>query len=86
MSDSLENSINRGKEAQRVLSEPVLVEAFENLESLYTGEWKNSAFVEKDKRESAFLMFTALGDLKRQLVAFVTDGQMSEARLKKANI
>jgi len=79
----IETSINRGKEAQRVLAEPVLVEAFRALETAYTEEWKQSAFADTGKRESAFLMLTALGDLQRQIQAFVTDGQISQGKLQR---
>ena len=84
--DKLEQSINRGKEAQRLLADPVLVEAFERLEAAYTAEWKQSEFLDVNRRESAFRMFTAMGDLKRQIEAFVTDGRISEDKLKRQKL
>lgn len=86
MIDSIENSINRGKEAQRVLAEPVLVSAFEFLEAAYVAEFTQSEVRDKERRETAFMSLTALGDLKRQLTAFVTDGQISEQKLKRAKL
>lgn len=88
MIDSIENSINRGKEAQRVLAEPVLVEAFDALERSYRDDWAMSTpgKVEADLRELLFLKVQMLREIKDELTKFVTDGHMSEQKLRRAKL
>lgn len=81
--DKLEHSINRGKEAQRLLSDPVLAEAFDAMRAECISSWETTSAEDKDGRERQFTQLMALRDLQARLRSFLTDGKIAEGRLKR---
>ena len=77
------NSVQRGKDAERVVMDPVLLEAFADLEQQYTNEWKSSKVDDMVNREQAYARVTALTDLKRQLQSYVDDAKIANKQLER---
>lgn len=77
------NRVQRGKDAERVVMDPVLLEAFADLEQQYTNEWKSSKVDDMVNREQAYARVTALTDLKRQLQSYVDDAKIASKQLER---
>jgi len=77
------NRVRRGKDAERVVMDPVLLEAFADLEQQYTNEWKSSKVDDMVNREQAYARVTALTDLKRQLQSYVDDAKIANKQLER---
>ena len=77
------NRVQRGKDAERVVMDPVLLEAFADLEQQYTNEWKSSKVDDMVNREQAYARVTALTDLKRQLQSYVDDAKIANKQLER---
>ena len=77
------NRVQRGKDAERVVMDPVLLEAFADLEQQYTNEWKSSKVDDMVNREQAYARVTALTDLKRQLQSYVDDAKLANKQLER---
>jgi hypothetical protein len=77
------NRVQRGKDAERVVMDPVLLEAFADLEQQYTNEWKSSKVDDMVNREQAYARVTALTDLRRQLQSYVDDAKIANKQLER---
>lgn len=77
------NRVQRGKDAERVVMDPVLLGAFADLEQQYTNEWKSSKVDDMVNREQAYARVTALTDLKRQLQSYVDDAKIANKQLER---
>ena len=77
------NREQRGKDAERVVMDPVLLESFADLEQQYTNEWKSSKVDDMVNREQAYARVTALTDLKRQLQSYVDDAKIANKQLER---
>ena len=77
------NRVQLGKDAERVVMDPVLLEAFADLEQQYTNEWKSSKVDDMVNREQAYARVTALTDLKRQLQSYVDDAKIANKQLER---
>jgi hypothetical protein len=75
------NEYSRGKEAARLLEDPILKEAFEEIEKYQISRWRNS---DSEKgweiREEAHSVLAGLDAFRNQLISFVTTGKMVETK------
>lgn len=69
------NEILKGAHARKLLDDPVLVEAFDQLEEDYVSEWKSST--DADKREQAWHSVKALQDIRTRLRVISDRGQVA---------
>lgn len=81
MSDKLEDEIQRGEHAQRLLREPLLIGAFELLEKEYIEQWQNSPARDVEGREKLFLMQKVLQVVQGHLTQAVETGKLAQATL-----
>jgi hypothetical protein len=79
-------AMDTARRANDVLMDPVLVEAFNELEARYTSEWKTSKVDEGIKRERAYIAVQMLDDLKTQLQIYVDQGRVAERQLQKDSL
>lgn len=72
----------RGKDAAQLLEDPVLKEAFEEIEKFYVNRWRTSLDDEKgwEIREEAHNALKAMDLFRNQLVSFVTTGKLAETK------
>lgn len=74
---------SRGQKAMTVLLDPILVEAFQDIENRYTNEWKSSKVEEGVKRERAYVAVQVIDDLKTQLQTYVDRGRVADKQMQK---
>ena len=71
---TVEERILKANAARSVLEDPVIQEAFENLEDHYNKAWVNSGLEDSVARERIFLSLRALSDLKAELESMINSG------------
>jgi len=71
---TVEERVLKANAARFVLENPVIQEAFENLEDLYNEAWVNSNIEDSISRERIFLSLRALSDLKKELESMINSG------------
>ncbi len=72
--------VQRGLDAERLLREPLMVEAFEKLEQEYTRAWQTSPVRDAEGREKLFQMQSALLKVKQHLKTVMQNGQFVQKR------
>lgn len=73
----------KGSEARDLLENPILVEAFDVLESEYLKAWRQSKPAEQDERERLWLAVAILEEIKRHLRVVVENGVMAKRDIDK---
>lgn len=81
MTDQTEHEIRRGEQAERLLSDPLLVEAFATIEQELTRQWQDSPARDTQARETLWLSLKLLHRLQGQLQVVVETGQVAKATL-----
>jgi hypothetical protein len=76
------NENQRGKDAARLLEDPILKAAFEEIEKYQISRWRSSVDDEKgwDIREDAHGVLKGLDAFRNQLLSFVTTGKIAETK------
>jgi len=73
--------IDRGAKAETLLRNELLQEAFDYLESEFTGAWKHSAVDDSQARERLYLLCQNLTAVKTYLKSAVEDGKLAQSAL-----
>lgn len=73
----------RGAEARALLENPVLVGAFEALETEYLKAWRESKPADQEERERLWLAVGILNEIKRHLRIVVDAGAVAKRDLDK---
>ncbi|WP_426355668.1 hypothetical protein ACN9MD_09745 [Stenotrophomonas maltophilia] len=81
MNDQAEFEIARGERANQLLSDPLLVEAFEIVEQELTSQWQNSPVRDAEGREKLFLTLRCLQKARAHLTSVLETGVMAKATL-----
>ena len=78
------NDVQRGRDAERLLENPLLKEAFEEIEKYQISRWRSVVGSVEDSawtvRESAQSILMGLDAFREQLASFVTTGKMAETK------
>ncbi len=74
--ESLE--IDRGRRGQRLIADPLLVEAVETLRERWEAAWRGSKLTEVEAREEIYRCLAALDEVWLQLQSVITSGKMAE--------
>ena len=81
MDDKTEYEISRGERAQQVLREPLLQEAFTEVERELTEQWQTSPVRDVEGREKLYLTLLCLRKVQRHLESVVETGKVAQATL-----
>lgn len=76
-----EDRIIRGKNAEQLLSNPLLDDAFTSIEAELVNDWKQSGGLTSEAREAMFLKLSVLSEVKAKIESFITDGKITQNRL-----
>lgn len=76
---------DRGGQAERLLRDPLLVEAFDHLETEFMQAWRQSAIADTEARERIYNLVQALEGVKAHLRSVVDTGKMAQATLEQHN-
>lgn len=83
MTDQTEQDILRGDEAVRLLSNPLLQEAFEVIRQEIHDTWQKSPARDAEGREKLWLMGQMLGRVETHLSSVVNTGKLASATLRQ---
>ena len=72
-------AVEKGRRAQEIMDDPLVVEAFQLIEDQWTQAWKNSKRLDADGRESAYRALAAAQDLKGVFSSMLEAGQNGKA-------
>ena len=81
---SPEEKVTRASHAEQLMRDDLLTEAFEKIEAAYVNAWKASRVGDKEAREFAYSMVSAVALVRRQLVGVIQEGQLAVADIEYA--
>ncbi len=70
-------------QAQRLLDDKMLQDAFKGLEEAYTGAWRATTIDDVSAREKLFLAINIVGKVRDHLTSIVNNGKLAQAELKQ---
>jgi len=82
---SLTDEMDRGNKARKLLDDPLLTEAWEQVERTITEAWANAPIRDRDGQHELKLMLKALRDVRGWLEQTVTDGKIAAAEFERLN-
>jgi len=68
----------RANEAKELLENPLLEEAFAQMESAYLADWRSSGLPDLEERERVWLAIKVLEEVKRHLRVVVENGVIAK--------
>lgn len=80
---ALTKATERAAQAQRLLDDKMLSEAFKGLEEAYTAAWRATTIDDISGREKLFLAINVVGKVRDHLTAIVNNGKLAQAELKQ---
>jgi hypothetical protein len=75
------NEVERGRRAQDLLADPLLMEAFGTLEQAYTTAWAGTAVKAVEDREIVWRHMQSLRKVRSHLETAVRTGTMAKSQL-----
>jgi hypothetical protein len=78
---TLEEERRRGEQARRLLDDPLLKEAFQNVETALREAWAATADDATAERERLWLMLKLLGRVRGDLKEVLETGRLAERQL-----
>lgn len=79
---SLEADLDRGTRAERLLSNPLLIEAFDLVRNAIIARWEDAPIRDKEGAHELKLQLKLLSDVRANLEQAVADGKLAAAELK----
>lgn len=73
-----EHELSRGRDAQQLLSHPLLAEAFQTIEDEVKHAWEGSPANDLQGRERLWMMLKLLSRVRQHLDSVVNSGKMAE--------
>ena len=80
-----DKQIRQGKQAERLLSDPLLKQAFEDLLELYKQEIFNTKFTEDDKRTYLWVAYNLVDKIRGHLQSVMESGKLTQKELDDLN-
>jgi|TARA_R110002096_G_scaffold342447_1_gene535437 hypothetical protein len=77
---TLDEELDRGAKAERLMRDPMLIEAFIQLDEYYTEAWKDSPLDGKKDRETIFLYLSALREVRAHLTQIAKTGELAASQ------
>ena len=80
---ALTKATEQAAQAQRLLDDKMLADAFKGLEEAYTAAWRATLIDDVSGREKLFLAINVVGKVRDHLTAIVNNGKLAQAELKE---
>ena len=80
-----DKQIRQGKQAERLLSDPLLKQAFEDLLELYKQEIFNTKFTENEKRTYLWVAYNLVDKIRGHLHSIMASGKLTQQELDQLN-
>ena len=81
---SPEEKVTRASHAEQLMRDELLTEAFDKIETAYINAWKASRVGDKEAREFAYSMVSAVSLVRRQIIGVIQEGQLAVADIEYA--
>jgi len=82
---SLQEDVDRGQRAARILSDSVFQSAWDSVSQAIHEQWANSPIRDHEGQHELRLMLKLLGDVRAVLEATVDDGKVAAKKLDELN-
>jgi hypothetical protein len=79
----LREQIDRAAQAERLMRDPILLEAFEKLDAEFLRAWRGTNVDDTAARERIYMLCQSLEAVRTHLAAVVTDGKIAKLNLEK---
>ena len=85
MSDEIKltKATEKAAQAQRLLDDEMLKDAFNGLDDAYTAAWRATLIDDVSGREKLFLAINIVGKVRDHLGSIVNNGKLAQAELKE---
>lgn len=78
---TVDEAVRRGHEAERLLNDPLMVEAFDSADAQFVREWREATT--PAEREAAWFKQVALAEVKHALEKVLSDGEVARDEAKR---
>ena len=72
--------LQRAREAEMLLNNPMLMAAIEAIEAHFTKDWYGTKIDEREARETAYMMLKTVGLFRHLLTEHLTTGKLAAAQ------
>lgn len=79
-----ESNIRRGKRAELLLADPLLVECFDRLQQETLKAWQSTNLADTNAREKYWLTYNVVSNVKEQLTIIANGGKIAQRDLDDA--
>ena len=79
---NLDNQVQRGQQAKRLLDDPLLKEGFEYLFEEYKKEIFNTSYNDHEQRQVLWMAYNLLDKIKGHLVTVMETGKLASSELE----
>jgi len=79
---NLDNQVQRGQQAKRLLDDPLLKEGFEYLFEEYKKEIFNTSYNDHEQRQVLWMAYNLLDKIKGHLVTVMETGNLAASELE----
>ncbi len=79
---ALSRATAKAAQAQQLLDNELLTDAFKGLEGAYTAAWRATTIDDVSGREKLFLAINVVGKVRDHLTAIVSNGKLAAKELK----
>jgi hypothetical protein len=83
--DKLEHAVSRGAQAEALLRNELLVEAFDRLDFEYVKAWRVTPARDTIAREKLWQAVNVLGKVREHLTGMIANGKVAQAELEMRN-
>lgn len=80
---TLTRATEKAAQAQRLLDDPMLKDAFKTLEDGYMAGWRATTIDDVTGREKLFLAVNVIGKVRDHLTSIVNGGKIAQAELQE---
>lgn len=79
----LARDAERATQAQRLLADPLLIEAFAELEKAYIEHWRNTHIDDARGRENVFIAVNVVGKVRDHFAHIIANGKLASVDLSE---
>lgn len=83
---SIQDDIDRGIKAAKLIEDPILKEAFQSVRDAITDSWENAPVRDREGHHELKLMLKLLTDVESYFTRAVVDGKFAAEELKRQNL
>ncbi len=77
-----DEKIRRGNEAERLLNNTLLIEAFSTLKAEYINGWENTGSKDTDARERLWQAYQIVGKVRTHLITVADSGKIEKKQIE----